>query len=280
MGPEIKMASLVTEPSHSIVIQSYRSEERSEPLNGDGFGVAWYPADESSQPGTFRSLSPAWNNRNLISLSNVIHSHCILAHVRAASPGLPVTQLNCHPFTRGRLSFMHNGGIGQFRQVKRSLSAMLSDSSYDAIQGTTDSEYIFGLFVDEYATARGNSPVEKIASALLATIARIESLLKSTQHTTPCDLNLAVTDGRSAVVSRYSSAGAVPNSLHIHTGHRYSCDAGDAKLTPCDTPTVLVASEPLTEDASWRLVAANHLVLINAALDVEIRPIDITRAAN
>lgn len=87
MGPEIKMGSLVTEPKHSIVVQSYHCEEREEPLNGDGFGVAWYPADKNRAPAVFKSISPAWNNQNLINLSRVIHSDCMLAHVRAASPG-------------------------------------------------------------------------------------------------------------------------------------------------------------------------------------------------
>ncbi|MEE9580352.1 MAG: hypothetical protein V3V74_03435, partial [Nitrosomonadaceae bacterium] len=60
MGPEIKMGSLVTEPTHSIIVQSYRSKEREEPLNGDGFGVAWYPPDKGEAPGVFKSVSPAW----------------------------------------------------------------------------------------------------------------------------------------------------------------------------------------------------------------------------
>jgi len=275
MGPEIRMSSLVTEPTHSIVVQSYQSDEREEPLNGDGFGVAWYPPDDRSMPGAFRALTPAWNNRNLISLSSVISSHCILAHVRAASPGLPVTQLNCHPFVRERFCFMHNGGIGEFRAVKRQLSQMLSDASYNWIQGTTDSEHIFAWFTDELSTAVGENPTEKVANALLTTISKVEQLRRSLRIEAPCDLNLVVTDGRSAVVSRYSSGGAKPNSLHIHTGHRYSCDAGDAKLTPCEMPTVLVASEALTKDTSWRSVEPNHLVVIDESLEVDIRPIMI-----
>ena len=275
MGPAISMSSLVTEPTHSIVVQSYHSDERKEPLNGDGFGVAWYPHDESRAPGVFRSLTPAWNNLNLISLSRVIRSRCMLAHVRAASPGLPVTQLNCHPFVRGQFCFMHNGGIGNFATVKRKLSSMLSDSSYDWIQGATDSEHIFALLADELTVAEGGSTAEKVANALLATISKVEQLRRSLKIEAPCALNLVVTDGRSAVVSRYSSKGTLPNSLHIHTGHRYSCDAGDAKLSPCDAPTVLVASEALTPDKSWHTVEPNQLVVINAALDIDIRPISL-----
>jgi len=39
LGPEIFISSLVTEPHHSIIHQSYHAKERIEPLNGDGFGI-------------------------------------------------------------------------------------------------------------------------------------------------------------------------------------------------------------------------------------------------
>jgi len=274
------MGALVTEPAHSVIVQSYRSEEREEPLNGDGFGVAWYPDDADIAPAVFKSVSPAWNNQNLLNLSPVIHSHCILAHVRAASPGLPVTRLNCHPFARNRLTFMHNGSIGEFRAIKRQLRGMLSDASYAWVQGTTDSETIFALFVDIYSALPGEASADKMATALLSVLKTIESLKKSAGLSTGCSLNLAVTDGQSAVVSRYSTAGTTPNSLHIHTGHRYSCDAGQVKLEPCREPTVLVASEALTPDESWQTIEPNHIVVVNASLEVDIRPVEISRAVS
>ncbi len=275
MGPEIKMGSLVTEPTHSIIVQSYRSKEREEPLNGDGFGVAWYPPDRSEAPGVFKSVSPAWNNQNLLSLSRVIHSRCILAHVRAATPGLPVTQFNCHPFAWKQFTFMHNGEIRAFQTVKRQLRRSLSDASYAWMQGSTDSETIFALFADIYSSLKGESSAEKMATAVLATIDSIESLLQSAGHTAGCDLNLVVSDGRSAIVSRYSTEGTTPNSLYVHTGHRYSCEAGNTKLLPCEEPTVLVASEPLTPDASWHLIEPNHIVVVNELLGTDIRPVNI-----
>jgi glutamine amidotransferase len=52
-----------------------------------------------------------------------VQSTTILAHVRAASPGLPVLEVNCHPFRMGRLTFMHNGGIAGFGRIKRAIQA-------------------------------------------------------------------------------------------------------------------------------------------------------------
>ncbi|MCH7537799.1 MAG: class II glutamine amidotransferase [Proteobacteria bacterium] len=52
-------------------------------------------------------------------MARVVHSHCIIAHVRAATP---VTQLNCHPFSWGRFTFAHNGEVGGFDSIRRHLS--------------------------------------------------------------------------------------------------------------------------------------------------------------
>lgn len=43
----------------------------------------------------------------------------IFAHVRAAYPGMPVSEQNCHPFQWGRYMWMHNGVVGGFAQVGR-----------------------------------------------------------------------------------------------------------------------------------------------------------------
>src|SRR5262245_19017695 len=149
LGHPISLDTLTTKPVHSIIRQSLHSREREEPMNADGFGVAWYVPELSPRPGVFRSTTPAWNNANLASLASVAVSECILAHVRAASPGIPVTETNCHPFSHGRYAFMHNGAIGGFQAVRPSLLQAVSDATFPVIQGSTDSELMFALFLDQ-----------------------------------------------------------------------------------------------------------------------------------
>ena len=149
-GDEITVSSLVTTPSNSLIHQSFDNQEREEPLNGDGFGIAWYAPEVSERPALFRSVSPAWNNQTLRHLARVTRSRTILAHVRAATVGLAVTRLNCHPFSWGPFAFMHNGHVGGFREIRRRLLARLSDEAFGLIGGTTDSECLFALFADRY----------------------------------------------------------------------------------------------------------------------------------
>jgi len=209
LGPDITLDVLITKPQHSIIHQSFHSEEREEPLNGDGFGVAWYVPDLAPEPALFRSVSPAWSNTNLRHLARVTRSGCILVHIRAASPGLPVTQLNCHPFALGPLSFMHNGTIGGFHLIKRAMQQRLSEEAFDHLQGSTDSEHFFVLFFDRYRQSTEADPAERLAGAMAASIEEVESMRRAAGTREPSLLNMAVTDGSVAVATRYASSGAL-----------------------------------------------------------------------
>ena len=175
-GEPITLSSLVTEPANSLIHQSFHSHEREEPLNGDGFGIAWYVPEMSDEPALFSSVRPAWNNHNLRHLARVTRSPCILAHIRAATPGLPVTLLNCHPFLWGPFAFMHNGHVGGFRALRRRLLERLSDEAFSLIGGSTDSEHVFALFVDHYRGLDVFDPAERMAALTWDRIRRLRCI--------------------------------------------------------------------------------------------------------
>jgi glutamine amidotransferase len=274
LGPPITLDTLTTKPVHSIIHQSLHSRERKEPLNADGFGVAWYVPELSPRPAVFRAITPAWNNANLASLAPVAVSECILAHVRAASPGLPVTETNCHPFSDGRHAFMHNGGIGGFQSVRPALFRSVSDASFPVIQGSTDSELIFALFLDQLRGLERPDPAEAMAVALEATIRQVVAAAEAAGVSEPSYLNLAVSDGRRAVVSRFTSGPpSEAASLYVHEGKQYVCEDGVCHMVSPDLGqgAVLVCSEPLSEDPGWERVPSNHLVVVHEDRSVTLR---------
>lgn len=278
LGSPIKISALVTEPDHSLVCQSSHSREREEPLNGDGFGIGWFAPHAGPEPAIFRSVSPAWSNVNLRHLARVTESHCILAHVRAASPGLPVSELNCHPFDWGPFAFMHNGYIPGFKSIRRDLLRKLSEHAFQMIEGSTDSEHIFGLFIDHFEEQPAKlAPEERMAAALEATIHTTEALRQAHGITEGSQLNLAVTDGEVAVVSRYATPGdEPPNSLYLNRGKRYVCEDGVCyMLDPEEVldEAVLIASEPLSEDPNWEHIPPNHIATILPDRSVQLKPI-------
>ena len=277
-GPEIDIASLVTKPSNSLVHQSYESLERREPVNGDGFGLAWYRPDISPEPALFRSITPAWNNRNLGHLARVTTSRTMLAHVRAASHRIPVAQVNCHPFVAGRFAFMHNGQVAHFPRIRRRLLGRLSDESFAEIEGSTDSEVLFAMFRDRYAGLDDeDEPVERMAKALVAAVADVLDVARCAGREEVSRINVVVADGRQAVACRFADdPDIVPETLYVHTGRRYVCDEERCRMVEPEEghDAVLICSERLSEDPGWRLVPHDHLVLVDATRHVALRPLE------
>jgi glutamine amidotransferase len=263
-GEPIRLSALVTEPEHSLINQSFDSREGEEPLNGDGFGVVWYVPELTSAPGRFRGVSPAWNNANLHEIARVVTSGCVMAHVRAATQQLAVSELNCHPFVVDRWSFMHNGDIGGFGRIRRALLAQLSDARFDAIRGSTDSEHFFALLLDEL-DAEGQAPdVEAIGREFQRGLERIRRLMFSGAPGEHLYINAVLTNGSDAVACRYTTDDpAEGSSLHLNQGQRYVCEEGVCRMVdPVQSGSVIVSSEPLSDDPGWTAFAANSMVLL------------------
>lgn len=292
----IILSKLVTEPSHSILTQSYDSRLRLDtrrPVNGDGFGIGWYTDLElGPDPCIFTSTLPAWNCVNLERIAPKTASRLIFAHVRATTEG-SLAESNCHPFQHNTIMWMHNGNVGAWKYVKRPLASSLSDRWFISVKGGTDSEWAFALFLDTLEREGVNpsdEPENGFGSKLLRramkkTIARINAFVKAVpaEHNladveTRSLLNFAVTDGHSVIVTRYvSSKTDAAASLYYSSGTAWveGKVKGQFKMERRDkaSDVVLVASEPLTfERHNWLSVPTNTIVTISDQT-VFVRPI-------
>ncbi|KAK4631817.1 putative glutamine amidotransferase DUG3 [Fulvia fulva] len=329
----ILLSHLITSPTHSILTQSYDSRLRidtTRPHNGDGFGVGYYttaPAprgrslsnthpshsyapkeevvDLGPEPCIFTSTIPAWNCRNLERLASKTVSPLIFAHVRASTEGA-LSDSNCHPFSRGALMWMHNGGIGGWKLgVKRRLVSEIGDRWFEGIQGSTDSECAFALFLDclDKAGVDPDDAVKQVdgfghtvlRKAMLKTIERINGYIKSLpdfrkeeEDNFTSLLNFAVTDGKSVICTRYVSSNKnEAASLFFSSGTNWAeqpsatpnakskVGKGEYKMERRDkgADIVLVASEPLTfERDNWVTVPTNSVLTIHNQ-NVLIHPI-------
>jgi glutamine amidotransferase len=278
MGEEVSIADLVTRPENSLIHQSTHAKERPEPLNGDGFGLAWY-VDGQELPARFRSLSPAWSNANLDELARSTSSRCVLAHVRAATGGFEVTELNCHPFREGRFCLMHNGRIQAFTAIRRPLMERLSDAGFMSIRGTTDTEHFFSLVAERLRGRESESSCRMLADALEWGVGRLHDLLDEHAPGTHCYLNLVLTDGVHAVACRYSSDPDYVDSLYMNVGSAYCCDEeGVSWMEPPegDRRAILISSEPLNQDPRWVPLERNHLMTVDHDLTVSTRPVEVS----
>jgi glutamine amidotransferase len=98
----------------------------------------------------------------------------------------------------------------------------LRDEYFLYVQGNTDSEWAFAVFLNELANL-GCSPSQtkpggfghaKLRAAMMNTISQINKWCKEVGEQEPSLLNFAVTDGEAVVASRYvSSSTEEPASL-------------------------------------------------------------------
>ena len=280
-GSEVLLSDLLYRPHNSLILQSYKSKERKEPLNGDGFGVGWYAPESSPTPCVFTSIMPAWSNDNLRSLSEHVRSSCFFAHVRAASPGMKVSDLNCHPFQHGRYLWMHNGTIEGFWQIRRRLCESLPDQLYNMIEGTTDSEHAFAVFLALLGDTEREQTVNEIGCALVQTVAQLELWTADTKSEKPSYYNFAVTDGRSLAAIRYVSDPHIePASLYYSAKGRYQCVNGECQFVDngASEKSIVIVSERLNENEhDWVRVAPNHLLTVDEKLNVNVELMEFQR---
>lgn len=267
------LKALIEDPDNSLVHQS-RSLRTCSGVHADGFGLAWYDREIDDQPAVFKSMQPVWNDRNVLQLVSKIRSSCFFGHIRASTVG-PVSLANCHPFIHGSLTFMHNGSIRHFGDIRRRLLARMEHHSFDIIEGNTDTEHLFAAIVDHLPPHEEYS-LQQLANAVLSAIALTNELqADDADPERRSRLNTVLTDGRHLVASRYiSGTGVEPLTLFYARGETVA-DALEAPALK-NNPSVIVASEPLTQahEDLWTPVPANHLLLVDADLHITLQAIE------
>jgi predicted glutamine amidotransferase len=107
-GSPVPLDELLFKPKNSLGHPGKHSQLGATTTNGDGS-----VSGDTETPGLFRSIEPAWNDRNLLELSGMTSSPRVFAHI-SASTGSAVQQTNCQPFRLGRWLWMHNGMLSGF----------------------------------------------------------------------------------------------------------------------------------------------------------------------
>ena len=262
-GTPVLLDELLYAPSHSLIDQSLHSRLGVETTNGDGFGIGWY--GEAPEPAVFKSVEPAWNDRNLRELSGHIRSGLVFAHIRA-STGTPVQQTNCHPFRHGRWLWMHNGSITRFHDLKRELLLAVDPSLYLDIEGSTDSETFFYLAL---TFGLEDDPPGAVAQA----VGLIEEVGRRNGIEYPIQMTVATSDGSTMWGFRYSTEGK-SRSLFFSTLVEQLREQHPeiAILQEVSDETRLVVSEPLGDlENAWNPVPEASYGVVQEGQD-ELHP--------
>ncbi len=248
-GKPVFLEHYITKPAHSLIHQSLHAEEAKTETNGDGFGLGWY--GERDEPGVYHEILPAWNDCNLKSLAAQIRSPLFFAHVRA-STGTATSRSNCHPFSSEQWMFMHNGQIGQYRQVRRRLEALLDDQHYAHRQGSTDSELLFLLALQQGLDACAVTAFETV-------LGEVKRAMQDKKITSPLRFTSCLSDGKRLFGFRCSSDGHAPSLYY----RKY--ENGD----------VVLVSEPIDRQSEcWNEVPQDHAICFSGD-KVIVRPLQV-----
>lgn len=261
-GNPIRPELLLHDAKYSLVQQSRRDRLAGGYPNADGFGLGWY--DDRDVPGLYRSIAPAWGDRNLRELAGHIESRLFLAHVRAAT-GTPVEQTNCHPFRHGRWLFVHNGYIDDYVRLRRELLLAVDPGLFPSIEGTTDSELMFHLALTFGLQEEPLAALERMAWF-------VEETGRRHGVAEPLQMTVGLSDGERVYAARYAS-GPVVNSLYVTADARAVrlLYPEDERFWHVGDDARAVVSEPLGDlPGLWHEMPSGFALVVQAGADQEV----------
>jgi predicted glutamine amidotransferase len=232
---------------------SLARQSRREP---DGTGLGWF--DEAGLPHLAKQPLAAYEDLAFAHEARELTSTTFIAHIRYATTGA-VDVHNTHPFEqRGRL-FAHNGVIGDLERLDEELG---DDRSF--VGGDTDSERLFALVTRE--TERRDGDLGAGITAAAGWVA---------EHLPVYAINIIVATHEELWALRYPDvhelwvlargAGGPRGRRHLDAASA----AGTVRVRSAHLthhPSVIVASEPMDEDPSWRLLAPGELLRVTRTL--------------
>jgi glutamine amidotransferase len=229
LGAPRSLHALLYADDHSLEQQSWAPrEQRFGTINADGWGVGWYDLAVQPEPARYRTTKPMWTDAALRSMAPLVASRCVLAAVRSATPPSPIDEVNTPPYTADRWLFVHNGRIdGWADGVNEHLRRRASERRAAAIEGSTDSEVLFALVLDQLD--KGASAPDALLDAA-ATVTEVAD----------ARLNALLADGETITGLVWGDT-------------MYSCERADGAW---------LASEPTGDDPSWRPLPDRSTVVL------------------
>ena len=274
LGEPVLLDHLLFQPDSALVRQSYMPKMLNM-VNLAGFGLrAWdRGSHEPEKPFYYGSASLPVFDRNLKSLAEKVHANCVLAHVRgvAYSEAVEISLQNVHPFQFPGLpwALAHNGELARFEEMKPLLVPHVKPELRGCIRGTTDSEWIYAIFVSQLDDATAPASADAVFDALEGTFRVLREARRAAGVDTASSANLFIANGRQLAAVRYCfdfgrygtdelSRVQEPNSsflsLWYTLGRDYRLHDGEWQMSGGAerADSILVASEPLTRDtSSW-----------------------------
>lgn len=291
LGKPIVVEELLYKPDNSFIKQSYHPKYMSHLLNLAGFGMAAWDgmSHNPTQPYLYKTPQLPFYDENLRNLASKISPHCLLAHLRGVSyhEKQVVSNQNVHPFVfpGSNVALAHNGALSSFNTMRYDLLEYISPEYKKDINGTTDSEWIYSIFLSQLSTPYGSYDTEEIIKAITETLKILQRVRYKKNIKINSPVNLFITNGEFIAATRFvldygwQSAEALPSahsgvyhSLWYTYGESYGFYDNEYKMKGGNIKSsIIIASEPLTEDTTTWLEVPEYTLVVARHVQGEIK---------
>ncbi|WED42035.1 class II glutamine amidotransferase [Legionella cardiaca] len=281
LGKPILVEELLYKPDNSFIKQSYHPKYMSHLLNLAGFGIAAWDntSHNPSFPHLYKTPQLPFYDENLKNLASKISPHCLLAHLRGVSyhDKQIISNQNVHPFvfSHSNVALAHNGSLSNFALMRYDLLEYVTADYRKDITGTTDSEWIYAVFLSQLAKPVGNYETEEIAKALIETLKILQRVRAKRNIKINSPVNLFITNGEFIAATRFvldygwhapdspSTTHSGYHSLWYTYGESYGFYDNEYKMKGSQIKSsIIIASEPLTEDTTTWLEVPEYTLII------------------
>ncbi|WP_133127288.1 class II glutamine amidotransferase [Legionella nagasakiensis] len=289
LGRPAMVEDLLYKPDNSFIKQSYHPKYMSYLLNLAGFGMAAWERTScnASKPYLYKTPQLPFYDENLRNLAEKISPHCLLAHLRGVSyqESQVVANQNVHPFVfpDSNIALAHNGSLYNFNQMRYDLLEYIKDDYKKFIKGTTDSEWIYAIFLSQL-NPQGTYAVEDIINAIISTLKILKLVRHQHDIAINSPVNLFITNGEFIAATRFvldygwmpenapMSSHFTYHSLWYTYGERYGYYDGEYKMKGGKSnSSIIIASEPLTEDTTTWLEVPEYTLIFAHLQEEEIK---------
>jgi glutamine amidotransferase len=298
LGKPIVIEELLYKPDNSFIKQSYHPKYMSHLLNLAGFGfVAWdHTSHNPKFPYFYKTPDLPFYDENLRNLASKISPYCLLAHLRGVSYSDKnvVSMQNVHPFlfAGSNIALAHNGALFHFDKMKFDLLEYIKREYQKDIHGTTDSEWIYAVFLSQLQSPLASYDSDDIANAIVETLKILQRVRQKNNLTVNSPVNLFITNGEFIAATRFVfdygwQAAENPDLAHFayHSlwytyGESYGYYDNEYKMKGSKKKSsIIIASEPLTEDTTTWIEVPEYTLIVASrdkdGINIVSRDIDI-----
>mgnify|MGYP000903259823 CR=1 FL=1 len=290
LGQPVLLDHLLFQPDSALIRQSYMPKML-HMLNLAGFGMrAWSQNSfDAAKPFSYGVTTLPVFDRNLKNLAEKVQAECLLAHVRgvAYNTSVDISLQNVHPFQFDGvpIAMAHNGDLARMSEMKSPLSKQIRPAYLPRIRGTTDSEWIYALFLTQFEgemTATRRFETSELIDAVKRTLRILKDIRTQLGIATSSSVNLFIANGHQIAAVRYClDFGCYPveDPVRIHeanlnylslwytVGQTYGLHDGEWGMQGGSSgDSVIIASEPLTRDTSaWVEVPEYGMIVADSS---------------